>query len=77
MTKNICWYNLGVSERCFLKEALKMTDKVNVFNKAGAAMQSAAGYRRGMARVYDLAKAFKPYGITFDGMDGFPGQNEK
>jgi len=57
----------------FLKEALKMTDKVNVFNKAGAAMQ----YRRGMARVYDLAKAFKPYGITFDGSDGFPGQNEK
>lgn len=54
-----------------------MTDKVNVFNKAGAAIQSAAGYRRGMVRVYDLAKAFKPYGITFDGNDGFPGQNEK
>lgn len=56
-----------------------MTDKVNVFNKAGAAIQGATGYQKGMARVraFDLAKAFKPYGITFDGMDGFPGQNEK
>lgn len=56
-----------------------MTDKVNVFNKAGAAIQGATGYRRGMERVraFDLAKAFKPYGITFDDMNGFPGQNEK
>jgi len=56
-----------------------MTDKVNVFNKASAAVQGTAGYRRGMARVraFDLAKAFKPYGITFDGTDGLPGQYEK
>ncbi len=56
-----------------------MTDKVNVFNRASAAMQETTGYRRGMARVraFDLAKAFKPYGLTFDGTDGFPGQNEK
>ena len=45
-----------------------MTDKVNMFNKAGAAMQQAAGYRRGMARVqaFDLAKAFQRRNITFD-----------
>lgn len=54
-----------------------MTDKVNMFNKAGAAMQRATGYRRGTAQVYDLAKAFQMRNITFDGMDGFPGQNEK
>lgn len=56
-----------------------MTDKVDVFNKAGAAIQSATGYRRGMERMraFDLAKAFKSYGITFDDMNGFPGQNEQ
>ncbi len=63
----------------FLIEALKMTDKVNIFNKAGAAMQRAAGYRQGMQRVpaYNLAKAFQKRNITLEGMDVFPGQNEK
>ncbi|MBD5400835.1 hypothetical protein HDR61_03785 [bacterium] len=78
MTKNICWYNLGVSERC-LKEAFKMTDKVNGFSKAMdtmGTMQRVAGYRRGMAAV-NLADAFGRRGITFGGMDGFPGQIEK
>lgn len=54
-----------------------MTDKVNEFNKAGMAMQRAAGYRRGMARVVNLAEAFGRRGITFGGMDNLPGQIEK
>ena len=54
-----------------------MTDKANMFNKAGAAMQRAAGYRRGMAQVVNLAEAFGRRGITFGGMDAFPGQIEK
>ena len=56
-----------------------MTDKVNIFNKAGAAMQRAAGYRQGQQRVpaYNLAQAFQKRNITLEGMDVFPGQNEK
>ncbi len=61
----------------FLIEALKMTDKVNEFNKAGMAMQRAVGYRRGMAQVVNLAEAFGRRGITFGGMDNLPGQIEK
>lgn len=56
-----------------------MTDKVNGFSKAMdtmGTMQRVAGYRRGMAAV-NLADAFGRRGITFGGMDGFPGQIEK
>jgi len=61
----------------FLKEALKMTDKIGEFNKAGSVIQRAAGYKRGMAQVVNLAEAFNRRGITFGNMDGFSGQIEK
>lgn len=78
MTKRFCWCSLVVSERCFLKEALKMADKVNIFNKAGNALRG-AGYRRGMANVqaFDLTRAFGSRGIDFTNMESFPDQNEK
>ncbi len=55
-----------------------MTDKISSFKTAGAAIQRAAGYKRGMAQVVNLVEAFQARGVTFGGMDGIgQGQFEK
>lgn len=51
------------------KEALKMTDTINKFNSATAAVQqmaqgTGAGYKRGVNQVFNLAAALQARGIS-------------
>lgn len=55
-----------------------MTDKMDSFRMAGAAIERAAGYKKGMAQVVNLVEAFQARGVTFGNMDGVAqGQFEK
>ena len=44
-----------------------MTEKMDSFRIASAAMERAAGYKKGMAQVVNLVEAFQARGITFGG----------
>ncbi len=49
-----------------------MTDKVNSFRNAEAAMQRAAGYKRGMAnlQVVNFVEKFRARGVDLGALDG-------